>query len=186
MKQSNYRIFRADAIQRYSSARQAPVFPRLVSPPAFACLWITVALFLTAGLGAWLFKFPIHVSGSATAVKNPNGEIVILAFFSPEQLPQLRVGQKVLLLSNRGSRFFGTIIAVNPEVFNPYVARRQLSGALDLEHLISEPSAVALARTSRLGFLTDAYLGNIFRAEVEVGSRRIISLLPAIGTFFRG
>jgi len=50
MKNSNYTIFRVDAIERYSSGRQAPVFPRLVSPPAFMYLWGVLALLITGGL----------------------------------------------------------------------------------------------------------------------------------------
>jgi hypothetical protein len=188
MKDSNYTIFRVAAIQRYSRGRQAPVFPRLVSPPIFMCLWVVLALLLTGGLAAWFFRVPIFVLGSATVVHKTNGEIVIVAFFPPEQLPKLRAGQTLFLSSSRGPRFSEAIIAVNPEILSPYVVRQQFAVALDAAHLISGPSAVTLARpqASTFSFSAEAYLGSIFRAEVEVGSQRVIMLLPAIGRLLGG
>ena len=147
MKDSNHSIFRADAVQRYARGRQAPVFPHLVSPPAFMCLWVVLALLLAGGLAAWFFKVPIRVSGTATVVNETNGEIVIVAFFPPEQLPRLRAGQKLVLSSSGGpGRLSQTIVAVNPEITSPYAARQQFASLVDAAHRISEPSAVAIAR----------------------------------------
>ena len=147
MKDSHHTIFRADAIQRYSRGRQAPVFPHLVSPPAFMCLWVVLALLLAGGLAAWFFKVPIRVSGTATVVNETNGEVVIVAFFPPEQLPRLRAGQKLVLSSSGGpGRLSQTIVAVNPEITSPYAARQQFASLVDAAHRISEPSAVAIAR----------------------------------------
>ena len=74
------------------------MFPRLISPPVFACLWVVLTSLLTAGLAAWFFRVPIYVSGSATVVRGTNGEIVIVAFFPPEQLPRLRTETEALLV----------------------------------------------------------------------------------------
>ncbi|MBV9211983.1 MAG: hypothetical protein JOZ52_15175, partial [Acidobacteria bacterium] len=50
----------------------------------------------------------------------------------------------------------------------------------------NEPSAVALAQLESPppALSTDAYAGSTGRAEVETGTRRVISLLPLVGRFF--
>jgi len=186
MKDSNHMIFRVDAIQRYSSSRQAPVFPRLISPPIFVCLWAVLALLLSSGLAAWFFKVPTYVSGSATVVRQTNGEIVIVAFFPPEQLPRLKAGQMLFLSSSSGGRFSEKIVSLSPEVISPYALRQQLASAGDAARLISEPSAMAIAhpQASTFSLPLGVYVGSVFRAEVEVGAQRLVSFLPAIGSFF--
>ena len=180
MKDSHHTIFRPDALQRYSSGRQAPVFPRLVSPPVFMCLWVVLALLLAGGIGAWFFKVPIYVTGTATVVKRTNGEIVIAAFFPPEQLPRVRAGQTLSLSSGGGGvRLFRTIVTVNPEITSPEAAGRQFASLTGAAHPVREPSAVAIAdpQASMFGFPAAAYRGSTLRAEVEVGSQRVILLL---------
>jgi hypothetical protein len=148
MKDSAQRIFRAEALQRYLQGRQAPVWPRLVAPPVFACTWILATLFLMAGLSAWLCKVPVYVSGAASVVQCPDGERLIVAFFAPAHLPRLRAGQRLVLSSDDGrSRFTELIVAVKSEIISPGAAQQQC--ALGAAHVITGPSAVATAHRCR-------------------------------------
>jgi hypothetical protein len=51
---------------------------------------------------------------------------------------------------------------------------------------LTQPSAVAIAQfePSPTSLPAAVYLGSVYHAEVEVGSRRVISFLPLIGSFF--
>jgi len=185
MKDSAHRIFRPEALQRYLRGLQTPVWPRLVSPPIFLCIWILAVLLLMTGMSVWLCKIPVYVSGVATVVQRPDGEMLIVAFFAPEHLPRLQAGQTLALSSHDGrSRFTEAIVAVKSDIISPAAAQRQFALGLGAAHVITEPSAVAMARleASYFSLPADLYLASSFRADVEVGTRRVISLLPLIGS----
>jgi hypothetical protein len=186
MNDPDHKIFRPDAVQRYLRGRQTPVWPRLVSPPVFLCLWILAGLLLAAGLSAWAFRVPVSISGTATVVRGTNGEMVIVAFFAPANLPRLDAGQKLVLSSPDGrGGFIEAIVSVKPAIISPEAARQRFALGVGAAHLITQPSAIAVARldASDLSLPAEAYLASTFRADVEVGSRRVISLLPVIGRF---
>jgi hypothetical protein len=185
MKDSAQKIFRAEALQRYLQGRQTPVWPRLVSPPVFVCTWILATLLLIAGLSAWLCKVPVYVSGAATVVQRSNGEMLIVAFFAAEHLPRLRAGQTLVLSSHDGgTRFTQAIVAVKPDIISPDAAQQEFALGAGAARVITEPGAVALAHLEASYFHLPAglYLASTFRADVEVGTRRVISLLPVIGS----
>jgi hypothetical protein len=184
MKDTAHRIFRPEALQRHLRGLQTPVWPRLVAPPIFLCIWILAVLLLMTGVSAWSCKIPVYVPGVATVVQRPDGEMLIVAFFAPEHLPRLRAGQTLVLSSQDGrSRFSEAIVAVKSDIISPDAARQQFALGPGAAHVITEPSAVAMARLEASHFSLPAglYLASAFRAEVEVGTRRVMSLLPLIG-----
>jgi hypothetical protein len=113
--------------------------------------------------------------------------MLIVAFFAPDHLPRLRTGQTLILSSHDGrSRFTEGIVAVNSDIISPDAAQQQFALGPGAAHVITEPSAVAMARLEASHFSLPAglYLASTFRADVEVGARRVISLLPLIGSVF--
>jgi hypothetical protein len=112
--------------------------------------------------------------------------MVIVAFFAPANLPRLDAGQKLVLSSPDGrGGFIEAIVSVKPAIISPEAARQRFALGVGAAHLITQPSAIAVARldASDLSLPAEAYLASTFRADVEVGSRRVISLLPVIGRF---
>jgi hypothetical protein len=153
MNDPDHKIFRPDAVQRYLRGRQTPVWPRLVSPPVFLCLWILAGLLLAAGLSAWAFRVPVSISGTATVVRGTNGEMVIVAFFAPANLPRLDAGQKLVLSSPDGrGGFIEAIVSVKPAIISPEAARQRFALGVGAAHLITQPSACPRKRILRAPF----------------------------------
>lgn len=184
-------IFRAAALQRYIQSQEQPVLPRLATPRVFPYLWVLLGLLVMAGFTVWLTPVPIYTSGlgivsvEGTAQTNP-GEPVLIAFLPPDTRTALRAGQQLSIqLSSTGERLNVPVIEVSPAVVSPAEARQQFHlGEAALA--IVQPSAVAVARleATSTGLPDSAYLGSVFRIDVEIGSRRALSLLPVIGHFF--
>jgi hypothetical protein len=193
MQEANRSIFRVDALQRYTHHREAAVLPRQISPCTFRCLWLLLGLLVASTILAWCARVPVYASGSAVMIDGGNSspatteEVLIVAFIPPEHLWRLRVGQVLLLQFDGRSKPLGTpIMAVEPEVSSPQMARRRFGLGESAAQAIAHPSAIALARLQPLpsGLPAAAYVGSIFRAQIEVDSRRVISMLPLLGQFF--
>ena len=186
-------IFRVDALRRYEQSREEPVLPRLVSPRTFIYLWSLLGLLVVSGFLAWFAQVPMYTSGSAVVVdgrgKTPSigNEVLVVAFVPPEHLWRLRAGQTLFLQFDGGGKRIGrSIIAVEPEISSPDGAQSRFALNAGTAPAITQPSAVAIARLAPLsaGLPAAAYVGSVYRAEIEIGSRRVISLLPLIGQFF--
>jgi len=193
MNDANRSIFRVDVLQRYMQSREEPVFPRCISPPIFVCLWLLLGLLVTGGLVAWFAQMPMYASGLAVVVswqgKNQSlrDDIVMIAFLPPENLSRLRVGQKVFLgIDKAGNRLSIPIVAVEPEISSPSLARERFALNPGAAQAITQPSAIAVApfEPSLTSLPASAYVGSIYHVDVEVGSRRVASLLPLVGRFF--
>jgi hypothetical protein len=186
-------IFRLDAIRHYAQRREESVLPRLVSPRTFLGLWLLLGLLVASGFLAWFARVPMYASGSAVVIdsgespSSPSGEALIVAFVPPEHLQRLRVGQILRLHFDERSKRLGTpIIAVEPGVSSPEVARRRFGLGDGAALAITQPSAIVLARLQPPSSDLPAavYVGSVYHTQIEVDSRRVISLLPLIGQIF--
>ena len=181
-------LFRTSAVERYLQNREAAVLPRLVHPRTLAFLWLLFVFLMAAGWIAWSTHLPIFDSGSAIVTKSPKSkEIIFVALFSPNYLSRLKVGETIFLTTDGADeRTKQTITAVERNVLSPTVIVRQFDMGLSAAANIGQPAAVVTARfeppTNTLDL--SSYLGSVYQAEVEVGSRRVVSLLPVIGRFF--
>jgi hypothetical protein len=184
-------IFRADALQRYMQGRERSVLPQFVSPRTFLCLWILLGLLVAAGFVAWFAQVPVYAAGPAIVVevREPisfiHEEVVVAIFLPPEHLRHLRAGQPMFLtLEGLGERIRTPILAVEPGISSPMDAQRRF--ALSAATAVNRPAVVAIARLGPLpaGLSASTYIGSVGRAEVEIGSRRVLTLLPLIGQFF--
>ncbi|MDZ7960294.1 MAG: hypothetical protein RMY34_20830 [Aulosira sp. DedQUE10] len=187
MTNSPRSIFREDAVRRYLEGREKSILPRLVSPRSFIYLWFLLGLLVMSSIIAWLTKVPVYASGSAIVVRLSNQRIVVAAFFPPQHLANLRKTQKLFLnFEARGNRKSHTIIAVEPEIISPDTIQKRFVLNSQTAQQITGPSAVAIAQLEPISenLSAAAYLGSVGHAKAEVGSQRIISLLPLIGQFF--
>lgn len=200
MKDSRRSIFRDDAVRRYVESREKTVLPRLVSPRTFIYLWFLLGLLGFGAIAAWFARVPMYASGTAVVVrwkskKNTPEDIVVAAFFPPQYLPRLRTTQKLFLhfdamgvggASRNENRFNRSVIVVKPEISSPDVIQKQFALHSGAAQRITQPAAVVIAQLEPIptGLPASAYLGSIGSADVEVGEKRAVSLLPLIGHFF--
>jgi hypothetical protein len=148
---------------------------------------------VATGFLAWLAEVPVYTLGSAVVVNKGDAnqsivdDLLVVAFMPPESLRRLRIGQTLLLhVDGVEKRVAGPIMAVEPEVSSPEMVQKRFALSASAASAITQPSAVAMTRLGPIqsGLPSAAYIGSVFRAEIEVGSRRVISLLPLIGRFF--
>jgi hypothetical protein len=194
MKDIKRSIFHESAVRHYVESKEKSVLPRLVSPQIFAYLWFLLGLLTVSSFIAWFTKVPMYASGTATVVRLNNRGIVVAAFFEPQHLPSLRKTQKLFLNFDAKSdvydglrlRLSRAMIAVEPEILSPDAIQKRFALNSQIVQDITGPSAVAIAQLEPIpkNLSASAYLGSVGDIKAEVGSQRIISLLPLIGQFF--
>jgi hypothetical protein len=192
--QSPYRsIFRAEAVRRYMQSRERVVLPRFIAPRILFGLWVLLGLLAAAGAGIWFVRVPVYISGSAVVVAeegpapgSPAG-VMAIVFLPPEAHARLHAGQALFLtFDSAGQPLERSIAAVDPDISSPASVQQRFALGPGAASAVSGPSAVVTARLAPLpmGMSALAYVGSTGRADVQVGSRRIGSLLPLVGRFF--
>jgi hypothetical protein len=194
MTPSNRTIFRAGALEGYMQARAQTVLPRFVAPPAPLCLWLLLSCFITMGVLAWLARIPLYRNGFATVVDS-NGsdqfsqdEELIVAFFPPESKSEIRTGQNLSLkLDHNGPPLIRAIAIIEPEILSPADARNKFKLDDTTGRPYQGPATIAIARLARPSetLPARAYRGIVVEARIEIGSQRLIALLPLVGGFFQ-
>lgn len=177
-------IFRRQAVQRYMERHEQTVLPKFVSPRIFYYLWALLVLLLAGGVIAWATPIPTYASGLGIVVTQAAGattkdEVVLAVFLPPESLPRLQVGQSVFLQeSTTTERLIYSIVAVEPQIISPADAQKRFGADTSIALLITQPAALATVQLppSAAGRPASTYLGSVYRVEVEVGSRQLISL----------
>jgi hypothetical protein len=175
-------IFRKEAIERYAQGRDKNVLPQFVMPPVFVFLWCLLALFVSAGITAWLGQVPVYASGVGIVLDpsssggTANGELTAVIFIPYSPSLHLQAGQPVnMQLGQTGPQISTAIGAVESEILSPSMVRKQFLVSL------TEPS---VAITVVVGSNLSLYSGSpIQHAQIEVGSRRLLSLFPGLSAF---
>lgn len=185
-------IFRADAMKWYLQAQEETVLPKNISPRTFLCLWILIGLLLLSLLLAWFATVPVYTSGPAivadlgdTSQGIPN-QIALVAFFPAEDHGRLRTGQTLLVHLDRVRECSKQkIVAVEEDIHSPDMALNRFARGSNAALAIRRPVSVALAHFDPPS--TDpasTFIGSVYRADIEVGSQRVITLIPFIGKLF--
>lgn len=190
MRDEGRGIFRADAVRHYMQRREKSVLPKLTPPRTFVYLLGLFALLLTSLLLAYFARVPAYVSGEAVVVdssvagQGAAGGGAMAAFFPPEALPRLRAGGRLFIASRKGGeRLPANIKTVEPRLYSTDEARRRF-GLADTLLKGSEAVAVVWVEPRPSGSTEPTQAGAAFEVEAEVGSHRIISLLPLVGKLF--
>ena len=192
MTASKRTIFRHKALQQYEQSRNKTVLPRYVSPPIFVCLWILLGLLIIARVAAWLGQVPTYVArsgvvldpGSTTQQGGNEGVAVVFVPATPSLT--LRPGLPVQLqIGSTGPQLTTTIATVEPGMVSPNEARDRYALGGVASAVITQPSVVV---TARLGpsIPAQVYAGSIVSAQVQVGTRSVLSLLPGLGSLSGG
>jgi hypothetical protein len=194
MLETQRAIFRADAVQRYLQGRNETVLPPFVSPRTFLFLWVLLLL-LAAGLFlAWLAKVPQYVPGPAVVLAGKGRQlsvrdVAVLAFLPSDSRSRLRAGQRLWVrFGAAGQRQSLQVVAVEESVLSPEAVERHYRLPAAAAQAVSRPSVVAIARFSGSpeGLPANAHLGAVYPAQIEVGSSRLIALMPFVGHYFGG
>ena len=189
MKTNNRPIFRPEAVRRYAEAREQSVLPKFVSPRIMVALWALVVLLILSGAAVWFTSTPLYASGLAVVVDprnklaNIEEGMAILVLLPPEAQPALDKGKTILIQVNASSKpLEREIVAFEKDASKV----NHILEKFALEHhpavTKAQPGAVAIVRLEDMpgNVVTNDYLGTIFRADMQVGSRRIASLLPLV------
>jgi hypothetical protein len=187
MKTSNRPIFRPEAVQRYTEAREQSVLPKFVSPRIIVALWTIVVLLILSGVTVWFTSMPVYASGLAIVVDTGNKSVnieegtAILVLLPPEAQPALDEGKTILIQVNASSKPLKREISTFEKDASKVNSILE-EFALDNHPAVAkaQPAAVAIVRLEDMPENVPAteYIGTIFRADMQVGSRRVASLLP--------
>ena len=175
---SQRRLFRAQALEQYAKRREKDVLPRTVGPPVVLFLWVLLGLLVAATVLAWQVGVPTYLLASGVIVPQAGGGAMAVIFVPASPPPAVQAGQPATVqLAVTGQQINAPIATVEPGVITPDAARAQYHLTGDLLLIITQPSVVV---TLNLGSAVPAgvFAGSSVRAEVQVGSRAVISLLP--------
>ncbi len=172
------------------------MLPRFVRGPVSVCLWLVLGC-LAAGAGAvWLARVPVYapgqvvvVNGGPAALNAQGNEFEVATFLPANSLRRLRAGTSLLLRVGSQNEYAPLIIVQVKEIFaGPEGLRERFNLAPAAVGAIALPCAVTTARVKSIpGWRPAAPApGTLTPAEVEVGSRPMVSLLPVIGPLFGG
>lgn len=184
-------IFREQALKSYIERREKDVLPQLVTPPVFLFLWILLGLLITAGLLAWLAQVPTYLEGTGIILEQPlrsisgQREAVAVIFFPALSASKVRAGLPVqVLVGTTGAQFTGTIDTVEPGFISPDEARQRFALGNAALQVVSGPS-VAVTVPLGAAFPAQTFAGSVVHAQVQVGTQRLLSLLPVLGPLIR-
>jgi hypothetical protein len=189
MKTNNRPIFRPEAVRRYPEAREQSVLPKFVSPRIMVALWALVVLLILSGVAVWFTSTPVYASGLAIVVDTRNKlanieeGMAILALLPPEAQPALDKGKTILIQVNASSKpLERRVIAFEKDASKMNHILEEFGLENHPAVAKAQPGAVAIARLEDMpgNVPTNDYIGTIFRADIQVGSRRIASLLPLV------
>jgi len=186
MSVPNNPIFRDNAVKHYMRSRDKDTLPRFISLPVALFLWILLGLLLVLGLLAWYEQIPSYVSGHGIVLRSnyvppsaSNDKAVAVAFFAVDQVNYLHAGQSVLVsFASSTQSLEGTLLTVE-SIVSPAVALQRYGLGGGGASLITQPSAAAIIKLDNTS--PALYASNTLTVNVQVGSCRIISLLPGIG-----
>jgi hypothetical protein len=129
---------------------------------------------------------PVVAQGWVVADAPDNGtDGYAVVLLQPSEAGRLHVGQPVSLEFPGAGRLERNVTAVVPGVLDPAEARRRWASTPVAAIVGASPVVAVLVPldvTADWGTVANA--GRIGRAEVEIGSRSIGSLLPLVGRFF--
>lgn len=188
-------IFRIEAIKRNSRGGGEAILPQFSSPKIIWLLWTFIGLAIAGGLLLWFMRIPIYAKAIAVPLPKeyssrslPRGTVEhesLMAVLVPARSGrEVRVGQRVFWsFTKTGPRVSRTVVEVEPLVRSPDSLQATLGLGSNGTVSITEPSVIAIVDFGPVpdDLPASAYLGSVYHAEVEVGTKRVVSLLPFIG-----
>ena len=182
-------LYRQNALEHYKQQREKDILPQLVSPPVFLCLWLLFTLMLTAGVVAWCEQVPITISAGGIILNSTTPSTTAsqaVVFIPASQAAHLKVGMPIsITILATGQQISTTIAAVQAENISPSAARQQYQLGDSAANLVPGPSVVVQVQLGA-AVPIKTYAGSVLSANIQVGSQRLLSLLPGISGLIGG
>lgn len=186
-------IFRPKALKRFNENLNRVVLPRYATTPWRSVLWLLASLLLGLAVLLWWIQIPIYVSGPAVVIAAPdhyrgNGEAVLAAFLPPTAVAKVQPKEMVLVnlpaLAAAESDILLTrpVVMVEKVVIPPSRVRARYNLDASLGLLVEGPTMVVLLKLGESG---EQLMGSIGEVQVQVDTRRGITLIPGIGRLFQ-
>ena len=187
------RIFRTKALKRFNENLNSVVLPRYATTPWRLVLWFLAGLLLGLTVLLWWIQIPIYVSGPAVVIDAPdhysgNGEAVLAAFLPPSAVAEVQpkemalVNLPALAASESDILLTRPVVMVEKVVTPPARVRARYNLDASLGLLVEGPTVVVLLKLDELG---EQLIGSIGEVQVQVDTRRGITLVPGIGRLFK-
>ena len=182
-------IFREDAVRRYGQRQQETVLPHYLSVRPPHALWILLIVLVLSGVLTWLVQLPIRVSALAMVVEPPpsgqgvQDEIALAVLLPAAYHTQLHAGRFLFLQFDPADAWLRRpIIAVESRLWGPQEIQQQFKLNANPMPIAVQPATVAIVRLEPVPprLVVPAQLGSVYQVEVEVGRRRMLSLLPLV------
>lgn len=184
----NAPIFRNEAIEQYRQRRDKTTLPKFIPFPVLFLLWGLLILLLLAGGLAWYEQIPIYTTAAGTVLDQhsqgakDHAETVAALFLSTAQMSHVHIGQPATVqIGSAKTPFISTIVRLEPTVTSPSTLRQRYGAAANV---VTGPSIVALIQFKDVS--SGSYVGSFVVATMQIGSQRIISLFPGVGSLVRG
>jgi hypothetical protein len=177
------RVFRPIALQRHEVAASRTVVPHYGAPRIALWLGVLLVLLATGGAVAATARVPVIVEGWAVVETDAATDAHAVVLLAPNEAGRLRAGQPVTLAFPGTRRMERSVTSVVPGLIDPAEARRRWASA-HVEAVVGTSPVVAALVPLDAASMANA--GSIGRAEVEVGSQSVGSLIPFVGGLFGG
>jgi len=181
MSQAQRPLFREHALKHYLQKREKDILPRLVSPPIFICGWFLLCLVVAIGIGAWLEEVPIFVNGLGIVIAQEQGDAsggMARIFLPVRQARLVHVGEVSLLqVGMTGPSITSKIVHIEPGQLSPDTLHKRYGFSYAGMPVITEPSVAVDAKVGP-SVPSHLYAGSPVIAHIQIGTRRVLSLLP--------
>ncbi len=177
-------IFRDQAVQKYKQNQEKSILPRIIAPPVFLFFWILLAILTAAGVVAWLGQVPLYVAGSGVVLDKDvapdqgSDEAVAVVPFTAHDVSRIRRGlPSAVQVGSTGPELTRPIDTVSPAILSP----SEIHQRYGLE--MTDPAQIV---SIRLGSTISRhiYAGSPVHVQVQVGSRRLLSLFPVFSSLW--
>lgn len=189
MPASERSIFRDSAIKKYLQRQEQGILLHVASPPIILFFWIVLLFLLGAGGLAWSIRVPISVQGQGLVIEQGatgqvEGSVVAVLFLALDDQADLHVGQPATVtIGSAASHLQGTVESVGTTAISPDEARSRFNLQGGLAQVITEPS-ITVTISIGPAASTQIYAGSLCDAQIQVGSRSVLSLLPGFQHIF--
>jgi len=185
-------IFRTNAIQHYARVEEKSTTLQFISWPVIALLWGLLGLFFVGCVLAWFGEIPTYVTGQGEVLNHTmlhqgsqtllqHDSAVAIIFLPPRLATQLHIGLSVqITIGSSGLQMQSQIEKLEPGITSPYAVHQRYGCDAKCSLFLTQPSIVVLVKLQPN--LATTYAGSIVSAQIKVGSQRIISLIPGVGS----
>ncbi len=172
----NRSIFRGQALQKYRQNQEKSVLPHLITPPTFLLFWIILVILMSAGIISWLGRIPLYVTGSGVVLDKTSlphrDDATAVILLTASDVSRVHAGLPAQVqIGSTGLQLTCAVATVSPVILSPSEAH-QLYGIT-----MTDP-AQAISLNLGPTISGKIYAGSPVHVQIQVGSRRLISLFP--------